>query len=208
MPHRYVVLVPIKTGPATKTRLDAGDLRVPVMHAFARDAIAALQASEDVSTVLVVSRDDLDLGQDGWLPDAGGGLNAALSSAADAAHNTHPRDGIVAMLGDLPCLTPTDVDVVLAFGQGHSRWFLADHHQTGTTMLGVSPGQPLNPLFGPNSAVKHADSGAVACDLPAASARIDIDTTADLQAAIRFGVGENTAKALRAGDFRQPTLNE
>lgn len=206
MPHRYVVLVPIKTGPATKTRLDAGDLRASAMQAFARDAIAALTASNQISAVFVVSPDELDLGQSSWLHDSGGGLNAALTAAAEHVSRAHPEHGIVAMLGDLPCLTTADVDVVLTFGQQQDRWFVADHHRTGTTMLGVAPAQPLNPLFGEESAARHEDSGAVACDLEVISARIDIDTTADLQAAISFGVGTNTEKALRAGDFRQPTL--
>ena len=208
MPHRYVVLVPIKSAHRAKTRLDAGELRGIAMKAFAKDAIAAAMASARVAGVLVVSEEPAELGQSGWLPDAGGGLNAALSVAAARVSQSHPDHGIVAMLGDLPCLSTNHLDTILAFGQEHERWFVADHHQSGTTILGAAPGQVLAPHFGTNSASRHAASGATACELEVASARIDIDTIEDPRLAQLFGVGAHTEKALRAGDFRQPTLKE
>lgn len=201
MPHRYVVLVPIKAGSQPKSRLDAGNLRTQAMQAFARDAIAAAQACDLVSEVLVISARAQQLGENGWLPDAGSGLNAALEKAAVEVSRTHPDRGIVAMLGDLPCLTAADLSAVLRFGLSQQRWFVADHHGTGTTMLGAAPGQLLLPRFGEKSAHEHQASGATACELEVISARIDIDTRSDLDIALAHGVGVHTRNAFGAGQL-------
>ncbi|HMU36636.1 MAG TPA: hypothetical protein PKA04_07410, partial [Marmoricola sp.] len=63
MPHRYVVLVPIKTSPQAKSRLAAGSFGPAAMQAFARDAIASAKRSPWVDEVVIVSQDKLDLGQ-------------------------------------------------------------------------------------------------------------------------------------------------
>ena len=214
MPHRYVVLVPIKTSPQAKSRLAAGSFGPAAIQAFARDAIASAKRSPWVDEVVIVSQDKLDLGQGAWLPDSGGGLNTALIQAQKRLMITHPDHGFLAMLGDLPCLLTAELDAALVFGQDHARWFVADHHQSGTTMLGAAPGVGLGPIFGPNSATAHLASGAVPCNLTINSARLDIDTPDDLRAAQALGVGAHTAralepdKALGAGDSRQPAPNE
>ncbi len=208
MPHRYVVLVPIKTSPQAKSRLAAGSFGPAAMQAFARDAIASARDSSWVDEVVIVSQDKLDLGQSAWLPDSGGGLNTALTQAQERLMISHPDHGFLAMLGDLPCLLTTELDAALAFGQDHARWFVADHHQSGTTMLGAAPGVLLDPRFGTDSASAHTESGAIPCELPISSARLDIDTAEDLETAEHFGLAKHTTKALRAGDSRQPALNE
>ena len=60
-------------------------------------------------------------------------------------------------------------------------------------------GVPLDPLFGTDSAQRHADSGAVELTAPWPGLRCDIDTPDDLAAALRLGVVPTTAAAVGRG---------
>jgi 2-phospho-L-lactate guanylyltransferase len=73
------------------------------------------------------------------------------------------------------------------------RAFVADTAGTGTTLLAAAPGVPLGPRFGPDSAARHAASGATALAGAWPSLRRDVDTAADLAEALVLGVGAATA---------------
>ncbi len=190
---RFSLLVPIKDGGQAKSRLGVGndDLRARLMTAFAQDALAAACACDDVEVFVVGDVDAL-----AWLgltvlPDEGeGSLNRALRRAADRI--AQPDRGVAAMLADLPCLTTADLEVALTGID--RRCFVADAAGTGTTLLMAPAGTPLDPRFGVGSAEAHASSGAVAITAELRSLRLDVDTTDDLAAALRFGVGEHTAR--------------
>ncbi len=96
------------------------------------------------------------------------------------------------MLADLPCLIAADLEAALMGVERRS--FVADAAGTGTTLLIAPPGTPLDPRFGVGSAQAHTSSGAVAITADLRSLRLDVDTTDDLAAALRFGVGEHTAR--------------
>src|SRR5205085_6354901 len=117
-------------------------------------------------------------------------LNRALARAARRVAG--PGTSIAALLADLPCLRSTDL--AGAFDAGTDRRFVADAAGTGTTLLIAPAGTELDPRFGPGSAQAHADSGARPLLDPLESLRLDVDTTADLEVALRFGVGMHTAK--------------
>ncbi len=73
---------------------------------------------------------------------------------------------------------------------------MADAAGTGTVLLAVPPGRPLDPRFGLGSAVAHADSGAIplAGDWP--GLRQDVDTPADLATVLELGAGRYTCDLL------------
>jgi 2-phospho-L-lactate guanylyltransferase len=78
---------------------------------------------------------------------------------------------------------------------------------TGTTFLVAAPGTPLEPRFGVGSADRHEASGArrLIGDWP--GLRRDVDTPADLRAAIELGAGPSTSSvvchhARNGGDVR------
>lgn len=193
----FTLLVPVKDGRGAKTRLgvDSDGQRRTLMAAFARDAVTAARSCDLVEVVVV---GDPSIGADlgiAVLPDEGeGDLNRALTRAADRAR----RDdrGLAVMLADLPCLRTADLGTALRAAAAYDgRTFVADAAGTGTTLLIAPPGTDLDPRFGLGSATAHQQSGATALVEDLASLRLDVDTTDDLMAALRFGVGVHTARA-------------
>ena len=193
----YALLIPVKDGRAAKTRLGVGDSRerAQLMAAFARDAITAATQVDDVEVHVVGDERALRELLNGLpvdvLPDEGeGDLNRALARAARRVAG--PERGVAVLLADLPCLRAADL--ASAFAAGTDRRFVADAAGTGTTLLISTAGSELDPRFGAGSARAHAASGARALTEPLESLRLDVDTTDDLETALRFGVGVSTAK--------------
>jgi 2-phospho-L-lactate guanylyltransferase len=196
-------LVPIKDARGAKTRLsDVGTAaRADLMGAFARDALGAARGTPLAEVVVVGDAAALGRVLDGIdvrvVADEGeGDLNAALRRAADRV--TRADRGVAVMLADLPCLRTPDLETALsqAAAQGR-RAFVADAAGTGTTLLAAPAGVELDPRFGPGSAAAHAASGAHAITGPLASLRLDVDTTDDLDRALRLGAGPETAHVAR-----------
>lgn len=195
---RFSLLVPVKDGRSAKTRL--GDVGAParadLMAAFAHDALAAARRSPFVEVYVVgdpqalaALASELDVGV---VPDEGDGdLNTALRRAAERVGR--PTRGTGVLLADLPCLRTEDLETALA---GDGRRYVADATGTGTTLLLAPAGTALDPRFGPGSARAHLESGATPVEGDLASLRLDVDTTADLEAALRLGVGRHTSDAV------------
>ncbi|HEU4568261.1 MAG TPA: 2-phospho-L-lactate guanylyltransferase [Marmoricola sp.] len=196
----FALLVPVKSLPLAKTRLalDTRDTR-RLMAAFAEDVLGAACRCPSVHRLFVVT-DEPELGRGlpmvEVLPDEGAGdLNTAITAAARRVRDGEPALGIAALCADLPCLLPEDLGHALDADAG-PRWFVADADGSGTTLLATVPGTELHPMFGPGSAARHAESGAVPVPGRLATLRRDVDTTADLEEAVTLGVGPNTARAL------------
>lgn len=193
---RFALLVPVKDARDAKSRLGSvGDeRRMDLMAAFARDAITAARAVEGVDVYVVGDVDALGRLGVPVLPDRGeGSLNRALVRAADQV--AAPDLAVAALLADLPCLRTEDLAAALEEARHRGgRVYVADADGTGTTMLAAAPGEALDPHFGAGSAAAHAASGARALTAELRSLRLDVDTTEDLAAALRFGVGVHTAR--------------
>ena len=97
--------------------------------------------------------------------------------------------------GDLPALQPHELAEAIAAARGNERSFVGDRHGTGTAAL-FAFGVRLDPRFGPDSARRHADSGAVELTDAWPGLRCDIDTADDLSAAMRLGVGPATTRSV------------
>jgi 2-phospho-L-lactate guanylyltransferase len=193
----FALLVPVKPLSAAKTRLALdGDRTRMLMRAFAADAVTAAARSPLVAGLYVVSNQpDLDLLGVTVLPDEGAGdLNGALAAAARRVRASRPGLGLAALCADLPCLV--EPDLTAALSATAARWFVADAEGSGTTLLATVPGRDLEPCFGPGSAARHAATGAVPHRDGVPTVRLDVDTTADLDAAVALGVGPHTAAAL------------
>lgn len=204
MTDRFALLIPVKTWIRAKSRLGLTDpgARHRLMRAFALDAIAAAQESPAIAEVYVVS-DEPDLALPGVhvVPDKGDGdLNAAISAASTMIVPSAPPLGIAVMCADLPCLVASDLSAALT-SVSPGRAFVADAARTGTTLLAATPGFELSPRFGPGSARLHQRSGAVPVGLEVPSLRLDVDTRDDLERAVSFGVGRQTAAVLAAGSL-------
>ncbi|RJK98469.1 2-phospho-L-lactate guanylyltransferase [Vallicoccus soli] len=197
MPAPWSVVVPVKRLEAAKTRLvgPSPAEREALALAFAADVVAAALAVPAVGEVLVVTGDPVAgpalaaLGAR-TVADPGGGLDAALRAGAAAA----APGPVAALTADLPAARTADLAAVLAAAR--ARACVLDAEATGTTLL-AAPDGALRPSFGPGSAARHVGGGAA--PLPAADGlRRDVDTAADLAAAVRLGTGPRTAAAVAA----------
>lgn len=192
-------IVPVRSGPGAKSRLSdlPAGVRAGLSLAFARDTIAAVRDCRDVDAIIVVGDPTaLDaLGDSAiTIPDPGGGLNAAVETAAD---QVPPANPVAVLLGDLPALSAAALGVALQAGRAFPRSFVCDAEGVGTTVLMSLDGSRLQPHFGERSRAAHAASGAVEINAPGLERlRRDVDTTVALWDAVRLGVGPATRQAL------------
>jgi 2-phospho-L-lactate guanylyltransferase len=206
----WSIVVPAKRLALAKTRLTPlpEGLAGPPAAAHDRlvlallvDTVAAALASPAVAGVLIVT-DDPDAAAAGTrlgartVPDEPDrGLNPALVHGARAA-------AVAALSSDLPALRPEELTAALAAAEAAPRCFVADAQGTGTTLL-TAVDTDLSPAFGAGSAQRHAAGGAVPLTGAWPGLARDVDTPADLRAALALGVGPHTAALL--GGATRPT---
>lgn len=205
-PTGVEVIIAVKRLGAAKTRL------APVLSAAGRenvvlamlvDTVNAASSVAAVRTITVVTPDEVAAATARGLgalvladptPDGHHDpLNNAIGSAARTVGKSAAN--IVVLQGDLPALQPRELAEAIAAARRHPRSFVGDRHGTGTAALfafGVAP----DPLFGTDSARRHADSGAAELTGPWPGLRCDIDTPEDLSTAMRLGIGPATARAV------------
>jgi 2-phospho-L-lactate/phosphoenolpyruvate guanylyltransferase len=192
---QWTVLVPVKALPGAKSRLSGfsadADAHARLVRAIRDDTLHAARDAPGVARVVRVG-DSPDVEHD--LLQRRRGLNAALAEGARLARHEWPTDGIAALVGDLPALTPAELASTLAAATEYATGFVPDAAGTGTTLLTARPTAAFDPRFGPGSAARH---GAHAAALPAGPGlRQDVDTADDLRAAVLLGVGAHTVAAL------------
>jgi 2-phospho-L-lactate/phosphoenolpyruvate guanylyltransferase len=188
---RWTVLVPVRALPSAKSRLAA---TVPaaaftrLVPAIRADTVAAARAARPVARVVIVGDRP---GPDVTLVQTSPGLNGALRDGAAYARERWPRDGVAALVGDLPALRADELAAALDAAAALPSAFVPDRTGTGTTLLTARPGTDFDPRFGAGSAARHRMTAA---ELRAgASVRHDVDTAEDLAAAARVGLGAHTA---------------
>ncbi|MBA3310777.1 MAG: 2-phospho-L-lactate guanylyltransferase [Nocardioidaceae bacterium] len=208
----WTVIVPVKQTMIAKTRLTGFDelTRRRLAMSFALDTVAAAVGCPEVRRVVVVTNDPSSaefttIGADVIPDEPAAGLNPALVHAAHSIRHADPSASIAALSGDLPALRSSDLSA--AFGAGAStHWFVSDTVGTGTTMLAVAGSTPFSPAFGHHSSVAHRAAGAEEVGASGlARLRRDVDTEADLWAAVRLGVGRRTREALASSDVERLT---
>ena len=176
-----------------------------LVEAIRADTLAAARAAASVARVVVVTDQPAGFDADAVLVQTEPGLNPGLAEAAAYAAVHWPDDGVLALVGDLPALHSDELDAALLTAAGHDRSYVPDAAGTGTTLLAVRPGVPLDPQFGVGSAARHASAAAT---LPAGPGlRADVDTAAELAQARRIGVGVHTS-AVRPSPPPQGMMNE
>lgn len=184
----WTAIVPLRSFSTAKSRLRA-QLPGPEVQAVAAEVatgvLDALIGSTAVRRILVVSDADLS-GQlmsrhrsepvEVMVQSPGGGLNEAVTEAADLLRDQHPGSPLLVIHGDLPYLTDTEVDQLLGTAAGEDA-FVPDCIGTGSTALLLFAGSARRPAFGAGSAALHAQSGFAEIQLPVSSGlRQDLDT--------------------------------
>lgn len=204
----FVALVPVKPPAHGKSRLAAfGDeQRSLLARAFVLDTLDAVSTATRVAACIVVTDDhrlaatlsDEMPGPMVVIPDGvSGDLNESLRLAAAEARRRWPRLRPVALCADLPALTPQALDETLARVEemaARQPAFVADLAGTGTTLY-TAPDALFAPRFGPESARRHREAGAVPLTEVPDVVRMDVDDVADLSRALVTGVGPRTARA-------------
>lgn len=218
--YNVAAVVPVKALSLAKSRLTVSDgLRRALVLAFAVDTVTALQASPFVSGVVVVTSDrevEREMAALGarLLRDDGNGLCPAVRAGGAAAASWWPTAGVLVVPADLPCLVAADVAAVLAAGQRTDAEpvagrrtdgaFLPDCSGEGTTVLLSAPDRPVVARYGPGSAFHHRALGLRCLDDGPPGARLDIDTVADLRAAVALGLGPRTAAVMAGARVLEP----
>lgn len=205
MTSSWGLVVPVKLLALAKSRLGAyGDsARQELALAFAGDVVLAALACPGVTQIVVVTDDPraaaaLGDGRVRVVADLpGGGLNPALAHGAALLRGEDESLGVASCTSDLPALRAADLDEAL--GRVIGRSFVPDADGTGTTLLAAAPGHDLRPAYGAASRSRHRDGGAVEL-AGAPGLRRDVDTPADLEQALRLGIGPRTAAALAGLD--------
>lgn len=197
------LIIAVKRLAAAKTRL------APIFSAPTREAVVlamlvdTITAASAIAPVTVVTPDEVAadaaraLGAEVLADPTPAGhrnpLNYAIASAESELRVTTPN--IVVLQGDLPALQSQELAEALTSARGYPRSFVSDRHGTGTAAL-FSFGVALEPRFGADSAAHHRHSGAIELTGTWPGLRCDIDTSEDLLAARRLGVGPATSHAV------------
>lgn len=178
--------------------------RETIGRALARDTLRAACLTVGAERVVLVTADQVIAGEFRdhgvtTVRDRGAGLNAAV--ALGLAH-TPPGASVAALLGDVPALTPADLEHALGVAGTHRQSFVPDADGSGT-VLRASSGQDghFTPRFGPGSAARHAADGAVRLDLEAPRLRTDVDDLRSLIRVLELGAGPSTTAALAGLDL-------
>jgi 2-phospho-L-lactate/phosphoenolpyruvate guanylyltransferase len=194
----WTVLIPAKSLPEAKSRLLGATAdraaHARLVLAIRADTIAAADAAAGVGRVVIVTDRPTAAGNHPVVVQSQPGLNPALRDGAHYAAQHWRGDGVAALVGDLPALQPHELAEALALAAEHPRGYVPDAQGTGTTLLTALAPHPLQPAFGAGSAARH-DTAAVRLTA-GPGLRIDVDTAADLDAALALGVGPATRTAL------------
>ncbi|WP_218014534.1 CofC family guanylyltransferase [Mycolicibacterium palauense] len=217
------LIIAVKRLASAKTRLASAfsaEYREQLVLAMLVDTIAAARRVRALASITVVTPDEAaaaavtELGAEAVHDPTPDGHPDPLNNAIDVAAATVPAGGvtttraartdqaaraaqgipnIVVLQGDLPAMQPHELTEAIATARRYPRSFVADRHGTGTVAL-FGFGVPLNPRFGPDSAARHRDSGAIELTAAWPGLRCDIDTPEDLISARSLGVGAMTRR--------------
>ena len=201
--REWVVVVPVKGTPEAKSRLgdDLPD-RGALALAIALDTTSAALAAQSVVGVIVVTStavagafDELDALV--VVEDEPAGLAAAIASGIELASELGaPGRGVAVLLGDLPALSPSELDGALSLAARHDRAMVPDAEGSGTVLVTAADGATHSTAFGPGSSAAHVAAGYAPLELPGDwGLRNDVDTY-DQLTALRHRLGARTIAAL------------
>ncbi|MFL6240943.1 MAG: 2-phospho-L-lactate guanylyltransferase [Actinomycetes bacterium] len=198
----WSVVVPVKQLRTAKSRLVAPDVaRIALAQAMALDTVEAALLCGRVGEVVVVT-DEPEIAAEVRaigavaVPDEpAAGLNAALEHGAGVALTRRPGSGVTALAADLPALRPSELARALDAAAQVDRAMVPDASGAGTVLLTARNGVSLSPEFGDGSLARHQRDGVVVLDVDVPGLRRDVDTLADLRAALQLGCGPRTTAA-------------
>lgn len=196
----WVVVVPVKGTQDAKSRFGDGD-HSELALAMALDTVDAVLATPGVVRVVVVtseaaSRAFDQIGASVLVEENPAGLTAAIAHGmAMATKSIGTASGLAVLLGDLPALTPDELEAALEAARGYGLAMVPDAEGTGTVLITATAGAVHWAAFGPGSNAAHSAAGYVSLDIPVDSGlRNDVDTLERLRSlGARIGVRTRSA---------------
>ncbi|MFT4084021.1 MAG: NTP transferase domain-containing protein [Nocardioides sp.] len=185
----WTLVVPVRDPRTGKSRLGLGP---EVAETIARRTLDAAGATARVARLLLVTDEPC------WtvgvaaevVVERSPGLTVAVRAGLEAAGT----DRVAVMLGDVPTLTPDELEVALAAADEVRRGMVSDHVGTGTVLITALDAATHRPAFGPDSAARHRAAGYLELPVPADSGlRLDVDTLEDLRLASARGRWEQAS---------------
>lgn len=203
-----VAIVPMKDLGQAKRRLapvlsDAE--RMGLVYAMLRDVVRALAGAQRIERSFIVAHDrgyldfDLDLIEE----PLNAGYNEAVARAVAVPELRH-ADAVLVLPGDIPLVTPEDIDALAAPLDAPGVRLAAARDGGGTNGLVMAPPDLMATAFGPGSFERHRQlagaAGATADVLRRDGLAFDIDTPDDLRALCAVdGPGETPTFLDRSG---------
>lgn len=184
-------VIPMKPLAQAKSRLASalpGDVRHELVRLMLQDVLAACHASSGIKAISVVTADTSlremveACGAD-LFPERGAtGLNEAVS----AAQAQIAPGAMLYMAGDLPLVTPADIEAMIdATGDGIHSVIAPSCDRNGTNALLLSQANLVAPEFGENSFERHLAAletiGPKARIVERRTLGLDIDRPEDLE---------------------------
>jgi len=132
---------------------------------------------------------------------ADSGMNDAVAAGLRSVRD-RGADTAIVLPGDIPLLTPRDLEALVAAAGSHTRALIVGESRDGqgTNALLLRPTDVIAPAFGPPSVDRHLDLGRQANahteTVKGLGLALDVDTPADLAALADRPVGPHTAGAL------------
>ena len=188
------VIVAVKGLSQGKRRLSgvlASDERRRLIVTMLEDVLATLKASPQIKAISVLTSDAAVVPPGcARIDDAGFGLNAAISHAAQLLAQAGARE-ILVLPADVPFATPDDIQALIDAGKTSATAIAPDAADSGTNALLMSPPTLLQPRFGLRSFAAHLAAAQAAGAFMQVVRRPglahDIDEPADLDALISNG---------------------
>src|SRR5690348_15306217 len=179
-------LTAVKSYGSAKSRL-AGALpperRLSLVESMLGHVLDTLRSTPEVDQVAVVGPEHVP-GEIIEFADEGGGLNSALTQAAQQAAARGARQ-LVIVHADLPRVRPEEISALIEGAKASGMAIAPDHRGTGTNALCLPLPLPVALSFGPGSFERHV-AEAAARGLTPAIVRLpglafDLDELEDLQ---------------------------
>lgn len=203
-----VALLPAKPLPSAKTRLGSlldDQARMALAGAMFGDVLSALRGAASLDAVVVVTADpalaDHARSTGAIVVDEGAarGLNGAVNFGTEAAIRLGASTVLV-LLSDVPLVTASDIDDLLARAPRRGALVVPSKEGTGTNAMLRQPPTVFPPCFGGRSLERHVAT-AERADVPCEIVRnvrlgFDLDTPEDLRAFAALASATTTHREL------------
>ena len=183
----WVAIVPLKQGASQKSRLSQSldpAQRAALTEALFTRVLAALDACESVSQVVVLSPSDPQRLKVEWVRDEGRGLNEELM----ALRARFSDRNVLVLHADLPFLEADEIKKLLAAAETAGVAIAPDKFDLGTNALALRAEAAVSFSFGADSFAKHHAAAPHASIVKSRGLSHDIDTPDDLRAAMDIGL--------------------